>query len=509
MAVSEEDSMVGPVHDEAYTRRSVEAQFGSCRIGSVVVPAMLQANVGRAIDRFPNKSVVRNAALKLYDRFRETAAFDRSVRYQFRPVADAGPASEDRTVYDTTTASAYAAGAMPSAFAATLRVFEEAKRRWPADAPPPQRILDWGCGVGSAGWAASRVWPDSVQEYTGVDRSTSMLWLARDLLKGVEEPDLASVSERPPPWTINLTKDSISVARKESRAPPSDNPEFAPGLPDAGRPGDLAVMAFTLSDLPHRTARQESVLALWNSGAETMVVVDRGTPRGFQLVADARQQLLALGRRNDAKGTAEGSHVLAPCPHDGVCPLHKTANYCHFSQRVERPSWLRQTKHSDRADEDAKFSYVVIRRGSRPRVDSDAIASGVWPRVILPPSKAKGHVLLDVCSPEGAPRPRVSVRKADQPAMAANIQRLTVPKSAGKQAYYDARKAYWGDLWPHGSKKPGQVKTPKPLRLDDDRAYDEEKDAFRPNRRVGRGLSRMDRKGGLRRSLQDVDAMHA
>jgi ribosomal protein RSM22 (predicted rRNA methylase) len=30
--------------------------------------------------------------------------------------------------------------------------------------------------------------------------------------------------------------------------------------------------------------------------------------------------------------------------------------------------------------------------------------------------------------------------------------RLTIPKSQGKQPYYDARKSNWGDLFPHESK---------------------------------------------------------
>lgn len=30
--------------------------------------------------------------------------------------------------------------------------------------------------------------------------------------------------------------------------------------------------------------------------------------------------------------------------------------------------------------------------------------------------------------------------------------RLTIPKSQGKQAFYDARKSSWGDIFPHPSK---------------------------------------------------------
>ena len=34
--------------------------------------------------------------------------------------------------------------------------------------------------------------------------------------------------------------------------------------------------------------------------------------------------------------------------------------------------------------------------------------------------------------------------------------RMTIPKSQGKQAFYDARKASWGDMFPHLPKNPPQ-----------------------------------------------------
>ena len=37
---------------------------------------------------------------------------------------------------------------------------------------------------------------------------------------------------------------------------------------------------------------------------------------------------------------------------------------------------------------------------------------------------------------------------------------MTVPKSQGKQPYYDARKSSWGDIFPHEPKNPPQVKYP-------------------------------------------------
>ncbi|KAN0060225.1 37S ribosomal protein S22 [Thecaphora frezii] len=57
-----------------------------------------------------------------------------------------------------------------------------------------------------------------------------------------------------------------------------------------------------------------------------------------------------------------------------------------------------------------------------------------WPRLILPPLKKGGHVTFDACCASG------------------NIERFTIAKSAGRQAYQDARKSQWGDLFPHRAK---------------------------------------------------------
>ncbi|KAK7243357.1 hypothetical protein RIF29_38150 [Crotalaria pallida] len=66
-----------------------------------------------------------------------------------------------------------------------------------------------------------------------------------------------------------------------------------------------------------------------------------------------------------------GAFVVAPCPHDGVCPLVKSGKFCHFVQRLERTSSQRAYKRSKgvplRGFEDEKFSFVVFRRGQRPR----------------------------------------------------------------------------------------------------------------------------------------------
>lgn len=36
--------------------------------------------------------------------------------------------------------------------------------------------------------------------------------------------------------------------------------------------------------------------------------------------------------------------------------------------------------------------------------------------------------------------------------------RMIIPKSQGKQSFYDARKSSWGDIFPHEPKNPPQVR---------------------------------------------------
>lgn len=102
-------------------------------------------------------------------------------------------------------------------------------------------------------------------------------------------------------------------------------------------------------------------------------------------------------------------------------------------------------KKSEKNWEDVKYSYVILRRGSRPvslplastidpSLDTQALldASYNWPRLTAPPIKNKGHVILDYCSPSGyLERTTVSKRKYEKP------------------VWRDARKARWGDLWGH------------------------------------------------------------
>jgi len=97
-----------------------------------------------------------------------------------------------------------------------------------------------------------------------------------------------------------------------------------------------------------------------------------------------------------------------------------------LSSTVQTPPFLRLTKHTSRGEDDAKFSYVVVRRGQRPATSSTSSFANLmaeldlsqeqeqgsapdqkqtgeveWPRMIAPPLKRSGHVILEVCAASG------------------------------------------------------------------------------------------------------------
>lgn len=84
---------------------------------------------------------------------------------------------------------------------------------------------------------------------------------------------------------------------------------------------------------------------LWERTAAggVLVLVEPGTPSGAAHIQRARTQLLkaAARRRQQQQQQAEGAppeaaaHVVAPCPHDGVCPLETRTSWCHFVQRFQ------------------------------------------------------------------------------------------------------------------------------------------------------------------------------
>ncbi|KAI1293434.1 mitochondrial small ribosomal subunit Rsm22-domain-containing protein [Xylaria venustula] len=234
-----------------------------------------------------------------------------------------------------------------------------------------------------------------------------------------------------------------------------------------------------------RKAMLDNLWEMLSPDGGVLIFIEKGHPRGFEAIGDVRARLLdefIVSPTSDprpepieleTRREREPGMIIAPCTNHKACPMYLTPgltpgrkDFCHFSQRFIRPPFLQKVLGAThRNHEDINFSFVAVQRGTLPDTkkltlpvqgqdatdrafagyeDSPASPDPLsLPRNILPPMKRQGHVTFDVCTPAGT------------------LERWTVPKSFSKQAYRDARKAKWGDLWALGAK----TRVVRPVRL--------------------------------------------
>lgn len=221
----------------------------------------------------------------------------------------------------------------------------------------------------------------------------------------------------------------------------------------------------------HRQAVLNNLWNMTNKDGGVLIFVEKAHPRGFEAVAHVRDTVLKRylipveGQPTEDQEdfnpafhrVLEPGQIVAPCTTHSTCPMYtvpgkaaRRKDFCHFSQRFVAPTFYSKMLSGSTQGE-VEFSYVAFQRGVTkelpvsPAEATERAAVGFehssekpdmrqLPRTLLPPLKRKGHVTLDVCTPEG------------------KIERWTVPKSFSELAYHDARKSHWGDLWALGAK---------------------------------------------------------
>ncbi|TDD29584.1 rRNA methyltransferase [Kribbella turkmenica] len=324
-----------------------------------------------------------------YDGLRARAAA-MSARFRAERVDDTTLGMADRL-----DCLAYAVFRMP----ATFHAIRAALRAADAHVGAFGTQLDLGGGTGAAAWAAADVWPGISIEI--VERQPPAIELGRRLLATSNEPHNPAGA------------DGHRDRPRGARSHPSGGlqrwtaADLRSWTPD--RHVDLITIAYVLNELSEATRRR--LITLASAAADTVVIVEPGTPRGFQRILDVRRHLIDLGLT-----------VAAPCPHHDACPL-TTTDWCHFAVRLPRTELHRLAKTGTRNFEDEKFAYLVATR--RP-------VRAAANRVVARPVRPKGQVVLDLCTADGA------------------RQRLVVPRSSGQ--YRAARDAVWGETWGSGQR---------------------------------------------------------
>jgi ribosomal protein RSM22 (predicted rRNA methylase) len=251
------------------------------------------------------------------------------------------------TIRDETDALAYAATRMPATFAAIVTALGRLKEESPDFAP--KLMLDVGCGLGAAAFAAATVWPSVVAEIALLDRSALFLRLATELMK-----------ESGAPAAIEAIQADFA----------------APGALAAAQ-FDLVVAGYALTEIAE-SELPAAVDRLWAQTSGALVIVEPGTPRDHARLMDVRRRLVG-----------QGANILAPCPHAAPCPL-ATPDWCHFSVRLPRRRAHKRLKDAEVPFEDEKFAYLAVgRRGG---------LSPPSARIIGPPRAGKAGVSLKLCA---------------------------------------------------------------------------------------------------------------
>src|SRR5262249_25484745 len=171
---------------------------------------------------------------------------------------------------------AYIAVRMPATYAAVHASFEAIAEARPDFAP--RTMLDIGAGPATALWAAADCWR-TLADALLVEASPVLRACGEELAAEGQLPNMS--------WlTTDVGSDAID-----------------------GTPRDLVTLVYVLNELAPGVWKS-SLEQLWRLTADTLVIVEPGTPAGWWRILAARRQLIE-----------SGAHVIAPCPHAHDCPL--------------------------------------------------------------------------------------------------------------------------------------------------------------------------------------------
>lgn len=172
----------------------------------------------------------------------------------------------------------------------------------------------------------------------------------------------------------------------------------------AFRHHDMVMMSYSLGELNKRE-QEDLIKKAWKSTNKCLILIEPGTPKGFNRISHWRQMLIE-----------KNAYIAAPCGHQGQCPLKEQKNWCHFSVKLHRSKQHQYLKDATLGYEEEKYSYLIALKEEKPISSS---------RVIFPPLRRSGHIILDVCTEDGIRRKNISKK-----------DRLT---------YKEMRRVSWGD----------------------------------------------------------------
>ncbi len=266
---------------------------------------------------------------------------------------------------------AYISVRMPATYAAIVQTLRELSFRTPSLLV--ESALDIGAGPGTSLWALRELLAPFLKQVTLLEKDPGFIRLGKELYGSRSE--------------IEVKWEGGDASMAESFLP-----------------HDLVLASFSLGEF-QESDWQKTLLAMWQASRKFLIVIEPGSPRGFEKIRKMRETLLE-----------QGAHLIAPCPHSQTCPM-QGSDWCHFAARVERTSIHRQIKNATLNYEDEKFSYLIFSREKTSLFQS---------RILTRPQKNNGYVNLKLCSATG-------------------VENVTISRKS-KDEYRRVRKLEWGDI---------------------------------------------------------------
>lgn len=241
-------------------------------------------------------------------------------------------------------------GAVSSALAYTFECFRE----------PVASILDIGAGTGTASWAIKEQLSNPVT-FTCLERENAMIALGSELMTA--DPQLSKAK-----WI----RHDLAVSPVEQHA-------------------DIVIASYALNELDDKK-REEVLHNLWACADKLLVIVEPGTPVGFNQLRQTRKMLIDLG-----------GHVVAPCAHGKECQLAED-DWCHFTCRVSRSRLHKLMKGGDAPYEDEKYTFLAM-----AKVPGQPVPA----RILRHPLKEAGRITLKLCREDGIVEKAVTKKHGD------------------------------------------------------------------------------------------------
>lgn len=240
-------------------------------------------------------------------------------------------------------AIAYAISRMPATYCAVYSALFESLKKYNHEI---KTVLDIGAGTGAATWVVTNL--IDVEQVTCLEREEEMRKIGKQLM----EKDLPNVEWK----SFDLNKDEIEG-------------KF-----------DLVITSYVINELTTED-RQKAIEKMWNATNGILVIIEPGTPEGFKHILQAREILLQ-----------KNANIVAPCSHNGRCPINPEEDWCSFYVRVTRSGIHKQAKKGELGYEDEKFSYIAFSK--TPIVFSEA-------RILRHPQINSGYVKVKLCTENG------------------------------------------------------------------------------------------------------------